>query len=134
MKKILYILLFILLSGNLNAHECISFEGVKNKKVISSIIHELDLININSRINSSNQCKYKIYLPIKIYIEKDSKNRNIEIFLTVQKEEKEIEYKRIHIYDNNSEIYETLESKNLKNIIIKKHSKIIAANIKKEFF
>ena len=134
MKRILYILSLLLLSINLSAHECISFEGVKNKKVILPIIQELDLLNISSKINSTNQCKYEIYLPIQVSIEKDSKNRNIEIFFTLKKEGRPQVNKKIQINDSNSEIYEISKGNNLKNIVIKKHSKLIATSIKKELF
>lgn len=53
----------------------------------------------------------------------------------MQKRREKIELKNIHTKDSNRDFYDMTKShKKLKNLIIKKHSKLIAKSIKKELF
>ncbi|MEA2017982.1 MAG: hypothetical protein U9N59_06000 [Campylobacterota bacterium] len=133
--KYLILIITIILSFNLNANDCISFEGVRKKSVVTPIISELKLLGINSKINVSHSCKIKIFLPIDIYIENDSGVRNTQIHLISQIRNNPVEERVIYINDTDTEFYDLAKTgKSIKHIIIKKHSKIIANSIKSELF
>jgi hypothetical protein len=133
-KKI-SLIISILLSINVYASNCISFEGVKKRKVVESIRVELKLLGVHSKINAHNRCNYKIYLPINVIIVNNSGAREIKISFHMQKEQEKVVLKNILTHDSNRDFYDmTNSNKNLKSLIIKKHSKLIAKSIEKELF
>ena len=131
-----FLLLFIALSFiNLNANECVSFEGVKKRKAVAPILDELKLIGINSKVNIGDKCKFKIYLPIDVYIKNDSGVRTTIIYLTSQTDNNPLDASVIEINDTDYKFYDLAKSgKRVKYILIKKHSKLIAKTIKNRFF
>ncbi len=133
MSKVIFLILTLLYLG-LDANDCVSFEGVKKKEVVQPIIKQLKLLGVNSKINMKNKCKYKIYLPIVVFVENSSGNREIEVHLTLKNSDKELDEKVIYIKDD-GELYDlSKDPKEIRLLLMKEHSKIIAKNIKKEFF
>ncbi|MEA1917739.1 MAG: hypothetical protein U9N42_09500 [Campylobacterota bacterium] len=132
MKTILLLALLSLV--NINAQECVSFEGVKNRAVVKPIMLQLNKIGINSKIDSST-CRYKIYLPIDVHVESVSDNREIEVHLRVQKDDSFIEEHLLQISDTKRKLYDfTKSNKNVTKSVIKEHSSIIAKTIKNLLF
>lgn len=135
MKKAIFFILSIFFYLDLSANDCISFEGVEKKSVVEPIMYELRLLGVNSKINVKDACKYKVYLPIDVFIENNSGISEIEVHLILQKEQEKIEEIILGIHDENSEFYDLAKSnKSIKSSLIKKHSKIIAESIKKSCF
>lgn len=133
MKKI--IIISLLLLGNLSANECVSFEGVDKNSVVEPIIKELSSLGVTSAINKSYACKYKVFLPIGIYIVNDSGQRTTKIYLTLQTDDQPLETLLLQTTDYSSEFYNLArDGKKVKRLLIEKHSKIIAKNIKNQLF
>ena len=133
MKKLLFKILFLFLALNGWAEDCISFEGVKNIKVVQPIIRELNLLGIVSKVNVKHKCKYKVYLPIDVYVKNTSGNKEIEIYINFQKSKEVSEKKIIYLNEKNGEIVDLFnDKKKIKFALIKNHAKLIAKSIKKE--
>ncbi len=133
MKFLLSVILSMLFLLNLEAQNCVSFEGVKNKKVVQPIIEELRFLGIKSKVNASHGCEYKVYLPIDVYVKNESGSRQIEIHFMMQKKMQTLEEKTISYQDKSDKIYNLTEEKNdLKFMLIEEHSKLIANSIEKE--
>ncbi len=133
MKLLVSFILSMLFILNLEAENCVSFEGVKNKKIVQPIREELQFIGVKSKVNAKNSCDYKVYLPIDVYVKNESGSRQIEIHFMMQKKMQKLEEKTISYQDKSDKIYNIVEEKNnLKSMLIKEHSKLIANSIEKE--
>jgi hypothetical protein len=134
MRRLLFLILTLMLSLGLDASECVSFEGVQNTKVVEPIIKELTLLGIKSKINTKSKCRHRVYLPIEVFIQNNSGKREIEVHLSLVKNDEEIDDKIVYIEDS-ANIYDLSKNpKKIKSLLIKDHSKIIAKNIQKELF
>lgn len=128
MKKIL---LFLFIISNVYAQDCVNFNNITNENVTKYIAKELKKYRKDSYKNNK-KCNLQIYLPIKVFINSTNQNSQIEVYIIYSKNNSQKVFHKFIMNQTDNQIYDFTQKEirmDLKNNIIKKHSKLIADTI-----